>query len=129
MGSAGPKFTWNNGRQGRANIQKRLDRGLCNEEWNALFPEGMVQTLPRTYSDHDPILILIHGHTVPGRVNRPFQMEAAWFTNPTFENVIVNAWTGNSILIVLKILLQLLLCGINKNLEIFLDGKDGSWLD
>lgn len=42
LGSAGPKFTWNNGRQGMANIQKRLDRALCNEEWNALFPEGMV---------------------------------------------------------------------------------------
>lgn len=78
-----------------------------------------------------PIMLLIRilGHTVPCRVNRPFRMEAKWFTNPTFENVIVNAWTGNSILIILKILLQLLLCGINKNFEIFLGGKDGSWLD
>lgn len=40
IGASGPKFTWSNGRQGNANIQKRLDRGLCNEEWQALFPEG-----------------------------------------------------------------------------------------
>lgn len=39
LGAAGPKFTWNNGRQGSANMQKRLDRGLCNEEWRSLFPE------------------------------------------------------------------------------------------
>lgn len=52
MGSAGPKFTWTNGRQGPTNVQKRLDRALCNENWRTLFPEGMTLVLPRTYSDH-----------------------------------------------------------------------------
>ncbi|XP_058189471.1 uncharacterized protein LOC131307071 [Rhododendron vialii] len=40
LGFSGPKFTWNNGRKGMANVQKRLDRALCNEEWRNLFPEG-----------------------------------------------------------------------------------------
>ncbi|KAI8527240.1 hypothetical protein RHMOL_Rhmol12G0060200 [Rhododendron molle] len=39
MGFSGPKLTWTNGRQGLACVQKRLDRGLCNEEWRTLFPE------------------------------------------------------------------------------------------
>lgn len=38
VGASGPKFTWSNGKQGAANVQKRLDRGLCNKEWRMLFP-------------------------------------------------------------------------------------------
>ncbi|KAG5557684.1 hypothetical protein RHGRI_007809 [Rhododendron griersonianum] len=80
LGFSGPKFTWNNGRKGMANVQKRLDRALCNEEWQNLFPEGMVQILPRTYSDHSPILIHVFGKNRYNSINRPFvwrQLEVA----------------------------------------------------
>lgn len=73
MGSSGNKFTWNNGRQGLANVQKRLDRGLCNEEWRALFPEGMIQILPRTYSDHSPMVLHVLGKHTNHFIPRPFQ--------------------------------------------------------
>ncbi|KAI8554787.1 hypothetical protein RHMOL_Rhmol05G0124000 [Rhododendron molle] len=43
MGFTGPKLTWTNGRQGLACVQKRLDRGLCNEEWREVFPEGNIK--------------------------------------------------------------------------------------
>ncbi|KAI8574007.1 hypothetical protein RHMOL_Rhmol01G0320300 [Rhododendron molle] len=97
LGFSGPKFTWNNGRKGMANVQKRLDRALCNEEWRNLFPEGMVQTLLRTYSDHSPILIHVFGKNRFNPIRRPFRMEAAWFTNPSFEHIVANAWQGSNI--------------------------------
>lgn len=45
IGASGPKYTWTNGRQGAPNVQKRLDRGLCNEDWRTLFLEGRVQKI------------------------------------------------------------------------------------
>lgn len=94
MGFNGPKFTWSNGRQGLANVQKRLDRALCNEEWRALFPEGTIQTLPRTYSDHSPTLIHILGKKSVNKPNRPFRFKAAWILDPSFEGVVSNEWKG-----------------------------------
>lgn len=96
-GSSGQKFTWTKGRQGLANTQKRLDRALCNAEWRALFPEGMVQNLPRTYSDHSPILICVFG--MPNHIPRskPFRLEAAWMLDPSFPELVCKAWAGNNI--------------------------------
>lgn len=84
-------------RQGLANTQKRLDRALCNAEWRALFPEGMVQNLPRTYSDHSLILIFVFG--MPNHVPRskPFRLEAAWMLDLSFPELVSKAWAGNNI--------------------------------
>ncbi|KAJ7971755.1 Endonuclease/exonuclease/phosphatase [Quillaja saponaria] len=37
LGFPGPKFTWTNGRKGRALIRKRLDKVLCNSDWRVHF--------------------------------------------------------------------------------------------
>lgn len=37
MGFFGHAFTWNNKRRGAANIQERLDRGLCTLSWKSHF--------------------------------------------------------------------------------------------
>lgn len=95
MGFTGPKLTWTNGRQGLACVQKRLDRGLCNEEWRALFLEGMIQTLPYTYSDHSPFIL--HTMEIPNMnpSTKPFRFEAAWILDPSFENLVLTAWKGD----------------------------------
>lgn len=78
MGFSRSKFTWNNGRQGTANVSKRLDRGLCNEEWRATFLEGIIQTLPCTYSDHSPLIVHIMGkNQLLPPPNKPYHFEAA----------------------------------------------------
>ncbi|KAI8025068.1 hypothetical protein LOK49_LG02G01027 [Camellia lanceoleosa] len=57
LGSVGPRLTWTNNRQGLANTMERLDKAISNDQWQALFPEGTVKTLPRTYSDHSPLVV------------------------------------------------------------------------
>ncbi|XP_028072274.1 uncharacterized protein LOC114274528 [Camellia sinensis] len=61
LGCVGPRLTWTNNRKRWANTMVRLDRALCNTEWQTLFPEGYVHNLPRTYSDHSPILLHTQG--------------------------------------------------------------------
>lgn len=34
---------------------------MSNDHWRALFPEGTVRTLLRTYSDHSPLVIYTQG--------------------------------------------------------------------
>ncbi|OMO51807.1 reverse transcriptase [Corchorus capsularis] len=57
LGFNGPSFTWYNKRKGLARVQERLDRVLANANWRLLFPDAMVQHLPRLHSDHCPILL------------------------------------------------------------------------
>ncbi|KAL7162143.1 hypothetical protein ACSBR2_042591 [Camellia fascicularis] len=57
LGSTGPRLTWTNNRQGLANIMERLDRAMCNEDWRTMFPEATIQVIPRTYSDHSPLIV------------------------------------------------------------------------
>ncbi|GMQ04227.1 hypothetical protein CsSME_00049718 [Camellia sinensis var. sinensis] len=52
-----PHLTWSNGRQSLANTLERLDRAVCNSEWRVNYPEAAVKNLPRTYSDHCPMVI------------------------------------------------------------------------
>ncbi|XP_028120402.1 uncharacterized protein LOC114317817 [Camellia sinensis] len=62
LGSVGPRLTWTNNRQGLANTMERLDRAMSNAQWRTLFfLEGTVRTLPRTYSDHSPLVVFTQG--------------------------------------------------------------------
>ncbi|KAL7246982.1 hypothetical protein ACSBR2_001986 [Camellia fascicularis] len=91
LGFSGPKFTWTNSCHGLANIKERLDRALCNDPWHTFFPEAWVQHLPKINSDHCPLLISLIGF-VPHLLRRPFRMEAAWLTHPTFETLVQQSW-------------------------------------
>ena len=57
LGFAGPKYTWTNHRPISALILERIDRCFANPSWRVLFPEVAVSHLPRTFSDHCPVLI------------------------------------------------------------------------
>ena len=43
LGFVGPKFTWNNMREGEFFIKERLDRIFANENWQTIFPFYEVQ--------------------------------------------------------------------------------------
>lgn len=76
LGFNGPKFTWSNKRIGWANIRERLDRGICNVEWQNLFPNAGVRHLTAPNSDHNPILL--DTHLDMGKGVRPLRFEAMW---------------------------------------------------
>lgn len=92
LGSVSPGLTWSNNRRGLANTMERLDRAMSNDKWRALFPEGTVRTLPRTYSDHSSLIVLTQGMHPSNPKNRPFRFEAAWLCHPSFSDVVLQSW-------------------------------------
>ncbi|KAL7213867.1 hypothetical protein ACSBR1_026324 [Camellia fascicularis] len=94
LGNVGPKLTWTNNKKGLANTMERLDRAVSNDKWRALFPEGTVRTLPKTYSDHSPLVALTQGMHPSNPNTRPFRFEATWLYHPTFPDVITKSWTN-----------------------------------
>ncbi|KAL7200213.1 hypothetical protein ACSBR1_032183 [Camellia fascicularis] len=96
IGCSGPKFTWSNNRQGMANTMERLDRALCNAEWRTAFPKGAARNIPRTYSDHSPIMVHTEGITKLSPVNRPFHFEAAWLSHRTYKDIVKSSWNHSS---------------------------------
>lgn len=61
LGFAGPKYTWTNKRPVTSLILERLDRCFANPSWKMLYPKAIVTHLPRTFSDHCPVLIEFMG--------------------------------------------------------------------
>lgn len=57
LGFIGPRFTWCNGRSGRDFNKERLDRATANVGWSNLFDVVEVHVLPRSSSDHNPLLL------------------------------------------------------------------------
>lgn len=66
---------------------ERLDKALGNDSWCDLFPNHSIFHLPKTHSDHSPILVEL----IPkrrGHHNQPFRLETFWCKHPDFFNVV-----------------------------------------
>lgn len=61
LGFKGSRYTWTNKRKCGFTIRERFDRCMTNFEWNTLFPNSLVNHLPRTHSDHCPLLLNLLG--------------------------------------------------------------------
>lgn len=59
LGSSGRLMRWSNKRYGHGLIKERLDRFLCNKEWENLFLESAGVTLETWTSDHNPIMMTV----------------------------------------------------------------------
>lgn len=55
----GAKFIWLNKRRSTALIEMRLDRSICNDNWLAFWDCVSCCTLPRSQSEHHPILLIL----------------------------------------------------------------------
>ena len=88
LGFSGLRFTWTNKRVGRANIRERLDRGICNVDWQT-FPCAGVKHLTTPNSDHNPILLNTHMEFEKGV--GPFRFEAMWTKEESSEEVVASA--------------------------------------
>ncbi|KAL7219921.1 hypothetical protein ACSBR2_012893 [Camellia fascicularis] len=77
LGCSGLRLTWTNNRQCWVNTMVRLDRAMCNSERRTSFPEGLVRNLPRTYSNHSPMMIFTQGISPFNPSCKLFKFEAA----------------------------------------------------
>lgn len=90
LGFIGPAFTWCNGWQGSRRIKERLDKGFLNLAWSELFPRALVHHLPRTTSDHCPIMLSTQGSIFRGQ--KPFRFEQFWLKEESCGKVIKHVW-------------------------------------
>lgn len=86
LGFTGPLFTWTNNRDCGQTIKTRIDRCHANPLWLQLFPNSNVTHLPRTHSDHCPILLNIFKK--PKTNHSFFRLESFWLNHPTFSDLI-----------------------------------------
>lgn len=71
---------------------------LVNVDWRFRYPDASVANLPRTYSDHSPLVLNIEGMNYnfsPNVRNRPFRFLASWPDHDDFENFVNNVRVRN----------------------------------
>ena len=90
LGFHGPRFTWTNKRAASL-VMERLNKVLCNPSWRRIFDETTVLHLPRTSSDHNPLLINTFASTLRASAH-PFRLETMWFNDPSFLDIVKNSW-------------------------------------
>ena len=92
LGFSGPAHTWFRGNSEDTFKSARLDRGLVNEEWRLKFEEGGIRHLPKSCSDHCPILMSSTGFAPVPRAIRPFRFQAAWLNHEKFHDFVQRNW-------------------------------------
>ena len=82
-------FTWCNNRAPSARIWKRLDRALINHLWTKLGVISSVLHLPRTGSDHAPLLV---SHYLQNPHKHSFKFLNFWTTHQEFLEEVDKIW-------------------------------------
>ncbi|KAL0367744.1 UNVERIFIED_CONTAM: hypothetical protein Sradi_3664500 [Sesamum radiatum] len=89
VGFEGSQYTWTDHR-----LWQRLDRVLFASEWIDTFPHTSVHHLPRSSSDHCPILVRVRVSTSSGPSS--FRFQNMWFRHPNFMTVVQDSWNQPS---------------------------------
>lgn len=55
--TSGAQFTWSTRRKSSAHTEKRLDKGICNDDWLDFWTSSSCRTLARNQLDHFPLLL------------------------------------------------------------------------
>lgn len=83
-------YTWTNKRKCTQHIASRLDRFLISDNAIHLGGDFHAYIMREGGSDHWPIMLQ---WSWPGtKSNKPFRVEALWFSNPNFKAVVSKAW-------------------------------------
>jgi len=82
----GSPFTWWNGRAGEDCIFERLDRIFQNTKFQRLFSQSEVEHLPRTGSDHAPLLLCCENKV--NKVRKSFKFLKFWVEHKFFLDVV-----------------------------------------
>ncbi|KAA3482763.1 reverse transcriptase [Gossypium australe] len=102
MGFSGRWFTWERGNLPETNIRERLDRGVANEDWQIMFPEGSIQHLTHSFFDHCPLLVNTRREERGVKV-ADFRFEAWWIMEETFDDEVKRIWESSPGNLLLKL--------------------------
>ncbi|XP_021771780.1 uncharacterized protein LOC110735912 [Chenopodium quinoa] len=91
-GSSGLEHTWSKGNSPDTFKSTRLDRGLVNEAWQLRFEDGALRNLPKSRSDHCPILISTSGFAPIPASLKPFRFQAAWMNHEKVDAFVHASW-------------------------------------
>ncbi|GMI92896.1 hypothetical protein HRI_002958900 [Hibiscus trionum] len=81
----GGSFTWYKG--GASMVASRLDRFLLSPELLQLFPQHIQSVLPRSLSDHCPVLLAVR---LSEQKSRPFKWFAHWADDEQYCSLVRN---------------------------------------
>ena len=89
MGPSDRRFTWRG-----PSLQSRINRFLCSPSLADAFPLAEVSSLPRTLSDHSPLVWVAQAG-----IARPtyFKMDRSWTREPGFKEGIEQWWSSRII--------------------------------
>lgn len=85
LGFSGPRYTWSNLRVLGGLIQEHLDTCWSNSSWKIMFPNTAVRHLPRTQSDHSPVLLNTNPYI--SSFSKPFHFKSIWFSDPSISSL------------------------------------------
>jgi hypothetical protein len=95
LGYSGLPYTWDNRREGSANIKVRLDQVLANASWLDVYDTVVVLYVQMTQSNHYGVLIkLQHANGVDQRSlgTHPFWYENMWWRHESYFSTVSTAW-------------------------------------
>lgn len=71
-----------------------MDKFYANNAWVHLFQDSYVRHLPRTHSDHCPLLLNL---TKPfQKSNSKFKLETMWLQHPDFSRIVIEVWLNQT---------------------------------
>lgn len=67
---------------------------LANNSWIRLFLEASVTHLPKTHSDHCPLLIFLKSYS-PFSSQKPLRIESMWCSPPAFIDLVRDSFNSS----------------------------------
>ncbi|KAK3199213.1 hypothetical protein Dsin_022628 [Dipteronia sinensis] len=93
MPTSGSLFTWTNCSASPFRIEMHLDRSHYNLSWLDVWPSSYCLTLPRTVSDHNPLIFNGLQHSSYG--SKPFRFHNMWFEHGHFKDIVTSSWLSS----------------------------------
>lgn len=91
LGFNGPPFTWSRGQ-----LRERLDRILCNEAWQSLFPLSSVTHLSLPSSVHCGLWLRLDSSSTSSSQQGYFKLLGPCIDHPDFRNQVKRSWQQSS---------------------------------
>ncbi|CAI9096047.1 OLC1v1032112C1 [Oldenlandia corymbosa var. corymbosa] len=86
-GFSGSRFTWQRGL-----VHERIDRVFTNDKWEDFFMDTLAKHLPRTASDHSPLLVKFKARGDRWQGKKFFKYWSAWEAHDLWNDWLAEHW-------------------------------------